>query len=185
MSRIMRLFENRVPNIAAIEQKIKGTIWEKWLFYWKSVLRDYKDVAVGLKVEAKEKPKKAAGILTGFTFLAISAASNPNATSFRAKHIECINDLALVPQSIVNPTSITYSRYIEQCYNADLIRYRSFGLFSIIWVDTSSDKCKNYASTCEYLRWRYRYFNKQFIDIGFLGIWWVISRKMLDYDINY
>ncbi|XP_045465593.1 mitochondrial import inner membrane translocase subunit Tim29 [Harmonia axyridis] len=181
MSAIMR----KVINPVSIQQKIKGTIWEKWMFYWKSVIKDYKDVAIGLKEEAKQKPIKAAAITTGIAFASICAKTNPDLKSFRSKQIQSVIDLSLVPSTVANPTSLEHLKYLEKCFNADLIRHRSFGLFSLIWVDTSSDKCKNYESTCDYTNWRYINFHKQITDVGFLGIWWVISRKMLDYDINY
>ncbi|KAL3277674.1 hypothetical protein HHI36_013020 [Cryptolaemus montrouzieri] len=186
MSTLAKLLERgTLPNLSMIEQKTKGTIWEKLLVYWKSVLKDYKDVGMGLKEEAIQKPKKAVAILSGFTFLTVSAATNPNALSFRAKQIQSVVDLCLVSPNVANPTSVEHLRYLEKCYNSDLIRHRSFGIFSIIWIDTSSDKCKTYESTCDYLSWQYRHFNKQIVDVGFMGIWWVISRKMLNYDINY
>ncbi|XP_044756218.1 mitochondrial import inner membrane translocase subunit Tim29 [Coccinella septempunctata] len=181
----MSFIAKRVIDPAVIQQKIKGTIVEKWMFYWKSVMRDYKDVVIGLKEEAKQKPKKAVAVITGFTFLGICAKTNPDLKSFRAKHIQSVVDISLVSSTVANPTSLNHLKYLEKCFNASLIRHQSFGLFSLIWVDTSSDKCKNYESTCEYMNWRYVNFHRQVVDVGFLGIWWVISRKMLDYDINY
>lgn len=181
----MSALVKRVVNPVAIQNKIKGTIIEKWMFFWKGVIKDYKDVAIGLKEEAIQKPKKAAAVVSGMTFVGICAKTNPNLKSFRSKHIQCVDDLSLVSTTVANPVSVEHLKYLERCFNTDVIRHQSFGLFSIIWQDTASDQCKNYQSTCEYLNWRYINFHRQVIDVGFLGIWWVISRKMLDYDVNY
>ncbi|CAH0559472.1 unnamed protein product [Brassicogethes aeneus] len=167
------------------EYKIKGTFLEKWVKYWKLLCKDYKDVALSLQEEAREKPIKAALTVTGLSSLAFIATQNPNQQSFRAKYVQCANDLSVVSVSVANPESMRHVKYIEQCYNANLIRYNSFGLFSLIWVDNYSKECDTYESNCSHLKVQYRKFADSVLDVGFMNIWWVISRRMLDYDINY
>lgn len=166
-------------------ERTKGTIVEKWVNYWKSVGKDYKDVALSVRDDFKTYPVKSSLKVAGLGLLALCGAKNPNQRSFRSKYIQCANDVALVSSSIVNPRAVDHLKYIENCYNANLIRYTNLGLFSIIWVDNHSEDCKTYESNCSYLKIQYSQFFNHVLDVGFFNIWWNISRKMLDYDINY
>lgn len=166
-------------------RKIKGTFVEKWVKYWQQLAKDYTDVALSVKKEAREKPIKAACYVSGLGFLYYSNNHNPNLQSFRAKYIQCANDLTLINESLVNPQSLNHIKYIEECYNAKLIRHLNLGIASVIWVDKFSDECDLYEAQCNYLKVPYSEFFKRIVDIGFCNIWWVTSRKMLDYDVNY
>ncbi|XP_044258425.1 mitochondrial import inner membrane translocase subunit Tim29 [Tribolium madens] len=168
-----------------INKKISGTFIEKAAIYMKTIWNDYKEVAVSVRSDIKEKPLKAAGFFTGMGFTMYCLTHNPNEQSFRAKFIQCSNDVSLVSSNLVNGAAVEHMKMIQTCYNRDLIRYTNLGLFSIIWVDKYSDQCNMYETNCSYLKLPYRKFASQVIDVGFLNIWWVISRKMLDYDINY
>lgn len=166
-------------------RKIKGTFFEKWVKYWKQLAKDYRDVAISLKQESKEKPLKATGYILGLGVLGYSIKSNPNLKSFRAKYVQCSNDLSLVSSVVANPEAVEHLKYIERCFNANLIRYMNLGILSIIWVDEYSSECNVYETNCSYLQVPYRKLHERIIDVGFLNIWWNISKKMLDYDINY
>lgn len=165
--------------------KIKGTFVEKWMKYWNHLGRDYRDVALSVKAEAKQKPMKAASYITGLGFLYFCNTHNPNLQSFRANYLQCANDLGLIHEDLVNPQSMNHMKYIEECYNTRRLRYLNLGIASVIWVDNYSKECNLYESNCKYLKVPYSKFKERIIDIGFCNIWWVMSRKMLDYDVNY
>lgn len=165
--------------------KIKGTFFEKWVKYWKQLARDYTDVALSMKQEAKDKPVKVSFYIVGLGCLYYCNTHNPNLQSFRAKYLESANNLGLINESLVNPASLQHIRYIDDCYNAKLIRHLNLGIASIIWIDNYSNECDIYESNCNYLKVPYSKFMERILDIGFCNIWWITSRKMLDYDVNY
>lgn len=167
------------------DRKIKGTFLEKWVKYWKQLARDYTDVAISVKQEAKAKPFKAASYAAGIGFLYYCNTHNPNLQSFRVKYLECANNIGLISEDLVNPNSLNHIKYIEKCYNSKLIRHLNLGFASIVWVDNYSNECDLYESNCKYLKVPYSKFTERILDIGFCNIWWITSRKMLDYDINY
>lgn len=164
--------------------KIKGTFVEKWVKYWNHLGRDYKDVAISVKTEAKQKPFKTVSYVTGLGFLYFCNTHNPNLQSFRANFLQCANELSLINETLVNPQSLNHIKYIEECYNQKLVRHFNLGIASIIWIDNYSYECDLYQSNCKYLKVPYSKFMERIIDVGFCNIWWVTSRKMLDYDVN-
>lgn len=172
-------------NAELANSKIKGTFIEKSVIYLKNVLNDYKEVANGVRQNAKEKPLKAAFILCGMGLIGYSLKHNPDDQSFRAKFIECFNDVSMIPPENVNPLAAEHCKLIQKCYNRNLIRYNSFGIFSIIWIDRYSNQCNTFESNCSYLKIPFQNIPHHIIDVGFWNIWWVISRNMLDYDVNY
>ncbi|KAJ8911020.1 hypothetical protein NQ315_016589 [Exocentrus adspersus] len=102
-----------------ITKKIKGTIFEKWVQYWKQIAKDYTEVTISVKQEMKEKPFKSALYVTGIGLLGCCVTNNPNLQSFRAKYVQCANDLALVSSSVSNPVSVEHLKYVEKCFNTN------------------------------------------------------------------
>ncbi|CAH1114466.1 unnamed protein product [Psylliodes chrysocephalus] len=168
-----------------LNNKIKGTFFEKWVKYWKQLAGDYKDVALNLKTEMQQKRLKSALYLSGISLLSYCATHNPDLITFRAKYVESANELALINPNAANPMAINHLKYIENCYNSNRIRYINLGILSIVWVDEFSEDCDTYECKCSYLQVPYRRFGERILDVGFLNTWWVISRRMLDYDINF
>ncbi|XP_019769948.1 mitochondrial import inner membrane translocase subunit Tim29 [Dendroctonus ponderosae] len=180
-----RALENWKTTSEKFNEKIKGTILEKWVKYWKVVAKDYQDVALNVKQEIKQKPLKSTVFFTGSAFLGLCLHLNPDLKSFRSKYIESANNLSLVPLTLANPRSVEHLKHIERCFNRKFIRYQNLGLFSIMWVDKRSKECDSYESNCSYLKVPFWNVSSRILDVGFLNVWWIISRQMLDYDINY
>ncbi|XP_030754725.1 mitochondrial import inner membrane translocase subunit Tim29 [Sitophilus oryzae] len=185
LSLISRTLVNIKSTNLKFNEKIKGTIVEKWVAYWKLVAKDYKDVGRSLKQDIKTKPLRSGLYFTGASLLGLCASLNPDMQSFRAKYIQSANDLGLVPTTLANPQALNHLKYIERSFNHNLIRYINLGVLSIIWVDKFSEDCNLYENTCSYLQVPFWEIRKRMLDIGFLNVWWITSRKMLDYDINY
>lgn len=71
-----------------IGDKVKGTIFENWLKFWKNLFIDYREMLRDVRSDAKQKPVKTAFLLTSFAVLGGCAKCNPDKNSFRAKYIE-------------------------------------------------------------------------------------------------
>lgn len=76
------------PTVDKMSENSKNTIFKKWFKFWRSVFIDYSEMLKDLRMVIKEKPAKTALLLTGFSFLAVCAKTNPNKASFKANHIE-------------------------------------------------------------------------------------------------
>lgn len=92
--------------------------------------------------------------------------------------------LILVGEPIRNPVSVQHIKWLEQCYNEGLIRRLNLGILSLIWVDNYDKDCSFYKAVCPYLKPRFVTFHERIVDVGFLGKWWLLERKMKNYDIN-
>ncbi|XP_017775101.1 PREDICTED: uncharacterized protein C19orf52 homolog [Nicrophorus vespilloides] len=181
----LSITENFNERFTKLEKRVEGTMAENWVRYWKNVCRDYKDVAGDVIKESREKPSKA--ILIGSTagLLVYCAKHNPNSTHFRDAYIKAANDVSLVHPSLTKEETMDHLKYIEKCYNNQLIRHTSLGFISFIWVDNNSDKCAAFQTQCSYLQLKYSEIINRIIDVGFLDTWWMLAKKMTDYDINY
>lgn len=89
-----------------------------------------------------------------------------------------------VGEPIRNPVSVQHIKWLEQCYNEGLIRRLNLGILSLIWLDNYDRDCYIYKAVCPYLKPRYVTFYERIVDVGFLERWWLLERKMKDYDIN-
>lgn len=71
-----------------IDEKLKGTIFENWLRFWKNVHHDYREMIKEAHNDIMEKPVKAFLYFLGCTFVGCCASFNPNEANFRSKYIE-------------------------------------------------------------------------------------------------
>lgn len=181
----IKLFENSTKFVNKIEEKSKGRFYEKWINYWKTVCTDYREVVIDVKKYIKEKPIKAFTIFTTFGALYYCAKHNPDETDFRDTYVRSANRVLLVHPSCQRRESADHLKHIDIYYNHHLIRRLNFGIASVIWIDNFSDQCNTFESQCSYLKVQYSKFVDRIVDVGFLDKWWILSRKMIDYDINY
>lgn len=88
VQRFNKSLDNLKDATNKFETRIKGTVVENWVKYWKTVFNDYRDVGRDVITNVKEKPFKAVFIMSGLGFLVASAKSNPSFTDFRDQYIK-------------------------------------------------------------------------------------------------
>ncbi|XP_008554980.1 mitochondrial import inner membrane translocase subunit Tim29 [Microplitis demolitor] len=193
-SYLLNLFKNKyltaVKNIRHCStqevkvKEVKESILQNWGKYWKNLYQDYKDVAIDLKKDCKERPIRAlfyfSLIGSGYYFYRV----NPDEISFREALMENTSRLMFVAERMRNPVSAEHVLHMKQCLNEQIVRRLSLGVVSFIWLDNYSDLCKQYKVTCTYLKPSLVNFHHRIVDVGFLGKWWILENKMQDYDIN-
>ncbi|KAK9511632.1 hypothetical protein O3M35_000254 [Rhynocoris fuscipes] len=165
-------------------EKLKGTILEKWLLYWRDVIKDYSDVTKDAVRDVIDKPWKGVTLLTTFSSSVYFMKTNPDEDSFRDTLLSYSNDLIFVGPAIRNPEAVNHLKFLEKCYNEGIIRRASFGLFSIIWIDNYDKTLGIYKALCPYLKPELLKMHERIIDVGFCNKWWIIDRKMVDNDVN-
>lgn len=177
--------ENYSNIILKLNKRIEGTVVENWAKYWKTVYKDYKDVALDLKNDIKSKPVKSVLIFSGLGFTTFCAKHNPDARHFKDTFIRANNDVIVIHPSMQRKQTIDHLSFIEKAYNSNIIRHLNLGVLSFIWIDNFSSDCNLFEAHCPHLQLEPTKFFSRVIDVGFLDTWWVLAKKMTDYDINY
>lgn len=185
-----RLLTSRFSEVSVkirnyeIPERLRGTFLERWGKYWHGLYVDYKDVVFDVAKDCRERPVRAAIYVTLLGGCFYSSRHNPNETMFREQLIQSSIKLIQVGEPIRNPVSVQHTKWLEQCYNEGLIRRLNLGILSFIWLDNYDKDCFLYKAVCPYLKPRYVTFHERIVDVGFLEKWWLLDRKMKDYDIN-
>ena len=94
-----------------------------------------------------------------------------------------MNKTVTVNKSLLRKESFHHLIMLSEAYSTDRIRYSNFGLFSIIWTDRYSRTNRFYESQSRYFTVNWSNFCDEIVDYGFLNRWWILSEKMLDYDV--
>lgn len=188
---MLRQFVRRLSSLSVREpwkiklpERWKGGRIEKWGNYWMGVMQDYKEVGVDVVQTSRKKPLKAAfyySLIGGYIY---AFNNNPNELEFQDSLQKYMNESAMLSEKIRNAEVNDHFHYLADCYNHGLVRRLSIGIFSLLWVDNYAKVCGVFKSRCEYLQPRYLTFHERVMDVGFLGTWWVIKKKMEEFDIN-
>lgn len=184
MLRSSRQLYLNIKSSIKFPEKFKGTIIEKWADYWKNLVIDYNQMLRDLRTDIQDNPRKAFKWTTGVIGVYILAVNNPSETDFKDQLRKCWNDMILVSEDCRNPKSLEHLRFIQTCYNQNVIHYSSFGVISFMYTTPFNDTCSLYKSQCSYLQPSYLTYPSKVIDVGFMGRWWNIFAKTTDYDVN-
>ncbi|KAK4871945.1 hypothetical protein RN001_016069 [Aquatica leii] len=180
-----RSLENTKNALVRLEVKSKGTRFENLVKYWKTLYMDYKDVAVDIVKESRERPLKTVSILTILSSVFYCAKHNPSLISYRENIISAKNKLLLVHPTTQNVNTALHLKRVENYFNRGCIRRLNLGIVSLIWADYYSDSCSSSQAKCKYLQMKYSDMKDHVIDVGFLDYWWFLSDIMENYDLNY
>lgn len=167
------------------EAKIKGTFLERWVNYWKPICSDYKEAALEVVTDIKQRPLKATTYATILGSIYYCAVHNPDERSHRDAYLKATNEMLLVHPSSQKKECVDYLKAVEINYNRQHLRRLNLLVASIIWSDYYSETCNVYEAQCSYLKLQYHKIFNKIVDVGFLDKWWILSDKMVDYDINY
>lgn len=179
---ITEALTKKVGGVVTTEPK--QTLKEKFRLFWKNLFNDYKDVAVETFQESKAKPVKASFYLSLTGGLLYTCFTNPSENSYFAELTKYDTDMSFVSEAIRNPYAVKYMHSLLKQKMQGELHYQDFELFSIIWKYDASQKVGIYEAKCKYLKPLWSEFRERFVDIGFCGKWWMLDRRMTDYDVN-
>lgn len=189
-----RLIPNRISNrynsiktrlsLDNASERLKGSRFEKIGNFWINLLRDYGEVIRETSRDIKERPKKALTYAWGFWAWYYCVQTNPDERSFRDQCLFAAGEVASLPPPLRNKEPRDHLVFLESCYNEGIMRRLNLGVCSFMWIDNYDKAVGLYAAHCKYLEPKYLGFHERIVDVGILGRWWVISKKMRDYDVN-
>src|SRR6266487_2619872 len=135
-----------------LPDKYKGGRIEKIWNYWEALYLDYKQVAVDVVKEAKEKPTKTVFISGSIAFFFHAFKTNPDENSFTKQLVSASNDIALINDTIRNQSSYEHVTYLYQCDNQRLLRRLNLLCFSLLFRDYYCRDSAVYVDQCPYLK---------------------------------
>eukprot|EP00090_Calanus_glacialis_P021647 TRINITY_DN3340_c0_g1_i1.p1 TRINITY_DN3340_c0_g1~~TRINITY_DN3340_c0_g1_i1.p1 ORF type:complete len:221 (+),score=42.35 TRINITY_DN3340_c0_g1_i1:35-697(+) len=152
--------------------------------YLNMVKYDYTEALKEIKDFAVNKPFKAVvtGSLLGFGLY--SNKTNPDEHAFRENFLINGQELCQVGDPIRNPSTQNLQDYVSKAYNAGLLRRLNLGVCSVMWVDDYDQNLGLFAARCDYLKPGWLDIRHRVIDVGFIGKWWISSKKMEEFDVN-
>lgn len=180
-------------NVSKTPEKIK--LRQKMLNYIKTVALDYRDVAKDTWKSMNERPFKALSYTLSMGFVYVLYKTNPNEFTYENRLIECSNDLIMCSKTIRSESSEEYLSTIRKMKNYDLLKYKSYILFSLILHENFNKDCDLFEQQCKQLnkpnKWnifnvpnRFKDFKDSIVDIGLLNNWYYLEKRMLDFDVN-
>lgn len=171
-------------NNFEVPERVKGTMVEKWLLYWKSLMTDYRDVFLDVGKQMKAKPIRASiyGAFGGSVIY--SYKHNPSNTEFIDQLRTNNNKMVLMDPVCHNPATSEHLVFLERCYNQGIVRRLSAGIFSVLWLDNYDQAVSLHKATCSYTKPDLLTWHNRIVDVGFLDKWWKLQDKMTEYDVN-
>lgn len=150
----------------------------------RNIIVDYVDVTKDVVTEMKKSPMKS------FLWLmfggVITACHNkcPNLRSYQNEIIEYSNELGMCAGVARNNRAKSYIDDISTLLNDGCIQHVNLGICSLIIRSPSSSRCYNYHELCKHLQPRIWTFHHRIIDVGIWKQWFMLTRTMVDFDVN-
>ncbi|KAJ0058342.1 hypothetical protein NL108_013289, partial [Boleophthalmus pectinirostris] len=94
------------------------------------------------------------------------------------------NQLALLSPWIRNGASDLHVQNLVKLRNQGCLRHLSLGLFSVVYSADFDPQNALYEAACPDLSVPWRELPGRVLDVGFVGRWWVLDKKMEDFDVN-
>lgn len=182
MAAALRSAQSKTAAIASSE-KVKTTLMKKFKDYWKNLYIDYQQMLKELRTDIQDEPQKAIKYTIGLGIAGLLIKNNPSEIDFKANLKNLENEMILVHEDSLNPTSIDHVRFLQTCYNHGKLHYRSLGLFSVMYTSEYNDNCSLYKSQCSYLQPTIFSWPLKIVDVGLMGRWWNVYIKTTDYDV--
>ncbi|XP_050023154.2 mitochondrial import inner membrane translocase subunit Tim29-like isoform X2 [Dermacentor andersoni] len=145
--------------------------------YWKSLLQDYGAAVKDIVKDSRSRPGSGA--------LCVLVATKPDPDSFLDALGSSANDLLLLSDRTRNPESEAHVRHLEACCCHGALRSWDLLLATVVWESDHGEGCDLYAARCTYLQPQPLFERHRLVDVGLLGTWLNLRRKMQDCDINH
>lgn len=156
----------------------------KWGQPLKSILVDYIEVSKDVLRDLKSNPAKAITISAiGSTIIAF-VKKCPDLNSYKHEVIEYSNELGLCAEVNRNHKTKLYIDEVSSLLGDCHVEHWNLGVCSLILQTPCSSKCQNYHEVCEYLQPRKWMLYHKIIDIGMWNRWLILTRRMVDFDVN-
>ena len=148
------------------------------------ILIDYKMCAEEVWKDLSSGNIKANTYLAAFFAAGIFFKANPTEADLENSLLEHSHQLSLVSSAIRNKESDSYIDSLRSAQRQGRLHYTNLGLMSLVWVSENRDDLDLYEAQCKHTRVAWYDWFSQVVDVGVLGKFVTMSRKMENYDVN-
>ncbi|CAG5123308.1 unnamed protein product [Candidula unifasciata] len=181
---LVRQFYKMANNVVKVATVVKVSRLRRLGQYFGAIANDYKAVAKDIVQDVRSGSVKASVYITGLVATGILFKSNPSARDLDDAVIESAHELSLIGAAIRSKEADNYVDSLRSAQRDGLLHHTNVGLFSLVWLSDNRDELDLYEAQCSYVHMPWYQWYKRVIDVGVLGKFVKLSRKMKDYDIN-
>jgi hypothetical protein len=156
----------------------------RWGQPLKNIVYDYVEVSKDILTEFRDNPVKAVLVLSiGGTLIAFLKKC-PDYSDYKREVMEYSNEMGMCAETTRNHQTKIYVDRIASMMSNSSIQYLNLGVCSLIIQKQCSYNCRNYHEVCKHLQPRKWTLFRRIIDIGVWNQWLILTRTMVDFDVN-
>lgn len=110
--------------------------------------------------------------------------SNPSSADLEDTLLQSAHELSLISTSIRNKDSDTFVDNLRTAQRNGCLHHTNLGLFSLVWLSEYREELDLFDAQCKYTKLPWYQWHKKIVDVGILGKFVTLSKKMQDYDVN-
>ena len=159
---------------------------------WKSarsrvtnIALDYRDVAVDVADKANKHPFKAICWSTGILCSILAFRTRPDKQDYIDTLMRGANEMALVAESSRNQKSVDALLERRKAISSGHLRVVNVLFASVVLTHPSqSEGCELFSDQCKLVRPPLFTWQEYLLDVGVLGRWLVLEKRLEHYDVN-
>jgi len=168
----------------SIQTEVTLSRKQRVIDYLTMVKNDYREALREVTDYGKKKPLKAALLSSLLGFGLYANRTNPDEKSYRENFLLNCHDLSQIGDPVRSDGAEKLHNYVARAYNAGLLRRLDLVVCSLIWVDNQDPAMGVFSAQCQYTQPTWADLRYRIVDVGFLGDWWISSKKMVEYDVD-
>ena len=175
---------SKTASAETVSTEVKLSRKQRLINYLTMVKTDYREALREVTDFAQQKPLKAGLMFSLLGFGLYANQTNPDEKSYRENFLQNCQELSQVGDPVRSEGAEKLQDYVARAYNAGLLRRLDLLVCSFIWVDNQDSAMGIFSSQCKYIQPTWADLRYRIVDVGFLGDWWISSKKMNEYDVD-
>ncbi|XP_008831768.1 mitochondrial import inner membrane translocase subunit Tim29 [Nannospalax galili] len=162
----------------------KPGLWARLGTWARALLQDYAEACGDAAAAARARPGRASVYLGLLGGAAACCALAPSEAAFEEALLDASGSLLLLAPATRNRQSEAFVQRLLWLRGRSRLRHVNLGLCSLLYEAPFDAQASLYQARCRYLQPRWIDFPGRILDVGFVGRWWILAKRMHDCDIN-
>lgn len=179
MSRVLRSVASAVQLSREGSKKL-----ESWGRPLKLIFEDYKSVTKDTLLHLKEHPFKSTVYFLGIGSALAAWSQRPDYESYTNAVIKYSNEICQCSELTRKPSAHRHITETIHLQSDSYLQYVNLGVVGIVIKRNYPAEVKIYNETCGHIQPHWWTVFSRIVDIGFWRKWYVLEKKMADFDVN-